>query len=447
MFSISNCKSYCSAILARLVVILCVSVFSLNALAVSDAEMDQAKAIAAKWYLRYINSGADYLDKLNPKSMSELDAKLNPKEKENIKKFNAIAAPAGYASWTKDDLVKYWSSTFFDKNGSSLDKALGSADFVKSKVKGEVQKQVKVAANTSAATPDTPEVAPTAPSDSQEPAPDAVAEGEGQAAPQVETPAIVPITPEVAAAQPAPQKKSSGTWVYVMVLCILVAIVIVLVVYASKTMKGQTAATAPARTDEDDDDYRPRPKSSLSDDTKMREKFAETLAAKSEEIRTLNRKMADLESANQKLKEENRKLKSELEGARYQRPQRVETREPAPTPVVSAPVRPVRHKEIYLGRANAKGLFVRADRHAVEGQSIFKLKTADGVNGTFTVISNPLVEEQVLEDPGKWLAGGCFAKDIFDTDGRTSVITENPGAALFEDGAWRVERKAKIRYE
>ena len=411
---------------------------SLSAFAVSDAEMDQARAIAAKWYLRYINNGSDYLDNINPTSMSDLEGQLKKAEQENIKKFKAAPTPANYASWNKEDLVNYWGVTFF-KESKALDPKGQNNDWIKSKVTNAVKNNVKVAAVTApvaeisaagpAAEPNTVVVEEVAVVETPEAAETNLAsENLSKQADQATEPAA-----------PAEKKRSSGTWVYVMILCILVAVVIALAVYASKTMKSQNAQGSARQGDgraDGDDAYAPRAeerRAPLADDTRMREKFAETLAAKSEEIRNLNRKISELEALNASLTEENRRLKAESAPSPGRRP--AEEREAT------------RPRSIYLGRANARGLFVRADRHAVEGQSIYRLSTADGITGTYTIIDNPIVEEQILADPGKWAAGGCVAKDIFDTEGRERVVMETPGTAVFEDGAWRVDRKARIRYE
>ncbi|MDE5997908.1 MAG: hypothetical protein K2G77_06840, partial [Muribaculaceae bacterium] len=102
-------------------------VTAIPSFAVSDNEMEQARAMAAKHYLRYANNGSDYLDKINPTSVNELSKSLKAKEKENIKSFNAVAVPKDYASWDKKKLVEYWSSTFFRSPGLKEDgkKCLG----------------------------------------------------------------------------------------------------------------------------------------------------------------------------------------------------------------------------------------------------------------------------------------------------------------------------------
>lgn len=425
---------------------------ALSASAVTDAEMDQARAITAKYYLRYVNNGSDYLDKINPASMADLESKLKKTEQENIKKFKAAANPTGYGSWTKDQLIAYWSDTFF-KEAKGLDPK-GTADWIKNNAKNGIKANVKVGTPAAAAQPkaeETPAPASPKPEETAQASSPEVA----QPAPQAdvtENEAAGGVDGENAEDNgEQPEKKSSGTWVYIMILCILVAVVVALVVYASKTMKGQTAKSG--RDDEGDDErspYMPQQeerRSAAADEARIREKFAETLAAKSEEIRNLNRKLAEMENANAALKEENRRLKSELDNRRYQKPVVADKPQKEDKEYAAAPAPARSPRTIYLGRANARGLFVRADRHAVEGQSIFKLTTSDGMTGKFSVIDNPVVEEQILADPGRWAAGGCSAKDIFDTEGRERVVMEIPGMAVFQDGAWKVDKKARIRYE
>lgn len=86
---------------------------ALPAMAVTEKEMEEARAITAKAYLRYANDGSGYLDDVQAKSMSELTGKLKEKEKENLKAFNKVKVPSDYASWDKARLVEFWGVTFF----------------------------------------------------------------------------------------------------------------------------------------------------------------------------------------------------------------------------------------------------------------------------------------------------------------------------------------------
>lgn len=421
---------------------------ALGAMAVSDAEMDQARAIAAKWYLRYVNNGSDYLNPIKPTSMSDLEGRLKDKEKENIKAFKAASYSKDYASWDQAALANYWSSTFF-ANATGLD-TKGNNAGAKKEIKKEITAEVKVA-----------EAQP-----AQNEA-EAVAAAEAEVAATAEQLAAAEEADQlqeaqnIAAEEEAKAKKEeeggSGTWVYIMILGLLVVAVIFLVIYASRTMKAQPNKEAADEPD-DSDEVRFQPaivpeepvaegKRDIASETRMREKYAQTLASKSEEIRSLTRQLGDMEALAASLKEENRRLSAEVE--RLRNAKYAPQEQPATRRNTAASMHhnaEPEYKEVYLGRVNSRGLFVRADRHAVDGQSIFKLSTSNGVSGTYTVIVNPIIADYALADPGKWLAGGCFAKDLYDTDGKDEIITETPGTAVFRDGAWRVEKKAKIRY-
>lgn len=451
----------------------------LEAPAVTDAEMDEARAITAKFYIRYINNGAGYLDNWLPKSMADLEKKLtNSTDKGNLKQFKSITTPTDYSSWDKTRLVDYWSNSFFAENAAQLDSKAASNAMCKKQIRTAVTRmEIAAPAPAAAEQPAAAEAAPAAAEQQEAQVQEELArvDGEIQEAQDL-------VAQEEAAAE-RPEKKSSGTWVYIMVLAILVAVVIFLVVYASRTMKGQPKAAKTKGAEDFDDDtraddtddslpyesYQPapvapapepeaprydsyQPRSARTEETRIREKYAETLAAKAEEIRNLNRQLAEMETLAAGLKDENRRLKAEVEQMRRSAaaPQPSSAHHHGGSHHNAYQPQP-RHsegetREVYLGRVNSKGIFIRADRHAVDGQSIYKLTTSNGQSGTYTLINNPLIEEQVLDDPGKWLAGGCFAKDIFDTEGRQGICMETPGTAVFRDGAWRVERKAKIRY-
>lgn len=430
--------------------------------AVTDGEMDQARAIAAKYYIRYVNDGAGYLDNWTPASMAELEKKLaNNTDRQNFKAFKAAGQPGDYAGWDKGKLAEYWSSTFFADNGSKLDAKGAQNGLCKKQIKQGVE-AMKVAA---------PAAAPAEPAPAAEAGP-ATATAEEAAAAEAE---IAEAENEVALqqaealqaeeeAQEAPEhnRESSGTWVYIMILGILVMVVVGLVIFASRTMKSQTDGDDRKRREKEtreaeETEIVEEPRKTavqaapIAGDVKMREKYAEILAGKSEEIRSLTRQLQDMEALAADLKDENRRLKAEVERlrsdeTRHDDHRQYQPRHQQPQGAAASSQTSGEHREVYLGRVNSRGVFVRADRHAVDGQSVYKLTTPNGTTGSFTVIKNPLIEEQLLEDPGKWLAGGCFAKDIFDTEGRSEVHTETPGKAVFSDGAWRVERKAKIHY-
>lgn len=451
----------------------CLAGTSADALAVTEEEMNNAEAIAAKTYIRFVNNNSGYLDEFTPSSMADLENHLtNDKDRGYLKDFQKATVASDYASWGKDKLAEYWSTTFFQNNQAHLDSKAANNGLAKLRIK-------KAISNMKVTEP------------SAEPAPAPEPQAETSTEPQTSQPEnnanidpleeyrvdkleeeedkIAALKDSIAAAEQAsakPEKEEkSGTWVYIMVLCILVVVVIALVAYASRTMKGSKKS----KYDEDDIEpirlrrepvapVRPAEHPVYSGDdgfsranveeARMREKYAQNLAAKTEEIMQLTRQLTDMEMQAAQLKEENRLLKLELERTRSKKeeaPKSVIT-SPAASQTSSHPSQGSGH-EVFLGRVNSRGIFVRADRQPVEGQSIYKLRTSNGISGTFSVVSNSILDRQLLSDPEKWLSGGCFASDLYDTAGRYKVVTETTGTAVFKDGAWRVERKAKIRYE
>lgn len=408
--------------------------------AVTQKEMDEARAITAKAYLRYANNGSGYLDEIEVRSMADLTSHLKEKEKENLKAFNKVAVPSDYASWDKEKLVEFWSVTFFKSPELS---AQGKA--AKTRVRAKLQAMTVSA--------------PAAPEPAPEPAAEPVAEE--TAAPATEVPAepqeILADQKDIeAAAQEAEMPResgSAGTWIYVVVLVILVGVVIWLMLYASKLMKKQS----------DDGD------GNAEDTAELRDKARAALVRKNEEIENLKRRLAETEERAadtgaelEKLKLDNRRLYEQIERLRAEsRRQPEPRREPAyePEPLrTSAPVAPRAEEPVaepagtrqvlYLGRVNSRGLFVRADRRVSPGNTVFRLDTQDGLVGTFRVVDEPDVTAALLANPNAYLAGGCIGEDLEDTAGVRHIVTEGAGTAILEkNGYWKVLRKTTIRYE
>lgn len=426
--------------------------------AVTDKEMDEARAITAKEYLRWANDGSGYLDDIKVKSMDELNAALKAKEKENIKAFNAVETPKDYASWDKAKLVEYWSVTFFKSSGLD-EKGKGARSRVKNKLNAmsisepvpETQEVPAVTSEAAEATEANVEPEPTADV--------AIAEQEDILADQKA------IENDAALAEESRHPESSNTWVYILVLVILVAIVVWLVVYAANLMKRQSSDI------EGDDDA-----------DKVRAQARLALAKKDEEIKKLHERLqteenrsAELGMEMERIKLDNSRMKKQLEqlrndnrsssaptGIRKSSADRL--REEKETEKIFEPVKeePKHEKKaekkeskpsqnilnvIYLGRANRRGIFVRADRRLNPGNTIYKLDTNDGMVGTFHVVDRPEVLETALSNPSEYLATGCTCEDLEDTIGVTRIVTESAGTAIFENGYWKVLRKTRIRYE
>lgn len=228
----------------------------LSSYAVTDREMEEAKTITAKLYLRYANNGSDYLDKINVVTMADLEKRLKPKEKENIKSFKAVSVPGDYSGWNKDQLVRYWSETFFASPGlidkgkvakSSVRKRLSSMN-----VAAPAAASAPAATATPAASPAPATATPAtaaAPAESAPATPVAQSDDSAAARAIAEAEAELLNLENMVNDEPSGSKKqNSYTWVYILILCGLVAVVVGLVVFASRVLKSQNAA-------EEDDSY------------------------------------------------------------------------------------------------------------------------------------------------------------------------------------------------
>lgn len=462
--------------------------------AVSPEEMEQARTIAAQQYLRWANDGSGYLDEIHPTTMAALEKSLKQKEKENIASFKAVKTPTDFASWDKAKLVGYWSETFFQSAGL-IEKGKGAKGRVKRKIEAM---KVSDATPVVATKEDAKKETPTADTN----APVTLSEGAALAAAADEAVAIESTAEAEAVVEDAPpaEKRSNTSWIYIVALCVLIGVVVWLVIFASKTMRNneEYPEVEEERRKEDIRKRLPEPAevetheeeetvvapvaerrtindrySEPNENDALRDKYAASLASKNEEIRLLNRQILDLREEALRLGEENGRLKAELTGLRHEAEQAVRQatqtavkaqaaiaaqNPPAqPIPVVSeddADVLPSstrrrrpEGKEIYLGRVNSRGLFVRADKAFTPGKSVYRLTTTDGFTGSYRVVEDSEMADILLDNPRGYLAGGCVAKDIDDTDEMSEIITESAGTAIFEEGAWRVLRKARIAYK
>lgn len=454
---------------------LLVAVAVIPAWSVTDKEMDQARAIAAKFYLRWANNGSGYLDDVNPKSMAELNSKLKAKEKENIKAFNAVKVPsaAEYAKWDKQKLADFWAGTAFQTPGLNAEGRGGRSNARKLIMEMKVSAPAKEAPKPETPKPETPK-------------PEA---GAVEAEEAVVADTIIGTMAEVGDAPAAgdeilkdqqqmekdaadasmKEPEQSHTWVYILVLAILVGVVIWLVVYAANLMKRQ-----PGSDDEE------------GESAELRAQAKKAIARKNEELEDMRKRLQAEESRSADLGAELEKMKLECKRAEDKVAQlreenmmlrnnaaiQQQRREAAPVAAAAAQASPARQeataaprkptvagakpaepaqapilKVIYLGRANARGIFVRADRKINAGNTIYRLDTNDGLVGTFHVVDEPEVVDVALANPSEYLANGCVGEDLQDTLGVTRIITESAGTAIFENGYWKVLRKTKVRYE
>ena len=422
--------------LNRLIIFALLSVIlPLSAYGVTDKEMEQARVIAAKSYIRYMNNGSGYLDDINPKTMEELEKALKPKEKENLKPFKALAVPKAYKDWDKQKLVDFWVSAFQDK--SLQEKGRGGRIRARSLIN-----KMTIAAPSKASEPKKTETQPASSPVEEQPS-----------LPQSPAPAAdsVSLPPELAAAENViaseleneeeiinVDKEANYTWVYIMILGILVAVVIALVVFASNVIKKNA------------EEQRRKVREARNDgeiSSELKENYDAMLADKDVEISMLTKKLDSANRQNSELKAKLDSLVAEISSLRASITNAAKIAE-SNSVREETPVRKVNHlRTIYLGRANSKGIFVRADRSLNVGNSVFVLDTSDGFSGTFRVADSPAAWSLAFSNPQEYLSAACMGNDLEDTSGFSRIVTEASGTAIFEGGCWRVIRKAKIRYE
>lgn len=421
----------------------------------TDKEMDRAKAIAAKQYLRWVNDGSGYLDEFEASSMSELNSKLKAKEKENLKAFNSVSVPSDYASWNKEKLVEFWSVTFF--TSPLLDqKGKNAKASVKKKIEAMSVSAPAAKEETTVPEPPAPEPEPMAqpmPEEVNNPSEMPTAEGVAEQEQDILNDQQA-IAEDAQLADESRRREESHTWVYVLVLAILVGVVIWLVVYAANVMKRQPSG------DESDKGEKGARGEGSDRESELRAQAKAAITKKNEEIEELHTRLQNEEKRSaemgmelERLKLENSRLHQQIVKMREDTMTKQAEREKTAT-VLKETVRKEREeapvkllKTIYLGRANQRGIFVRADRRITPGNTIYRLDTNDGLVGTFHVVDEPEVVEVALTDPGLYLATGCTGEDFEDTAGVSRIITDSDGTAIFENGYWKVLRKTRIRYE
>lgn len=417
------------------------TILAVPAFAVTEKEMEEARAITAQAYLRYANDGSGYLDEFRATSMSQLESKLKAKEKENLKAFKTVKVPGDYASWDKAKLVEFWGVTFFT-SPNLAEKGKAARTRVKQRINAmtvaapSTKKEEKPAETTPVEEPKEVKPADVA-------AADVPAENASASASEAEK--LLEKQEEILADQNAIaqdtedrqyKKEDNSTWIYVVVLIVLIGVVIWLVVFAANMMKKQSEPLEQnARNSTDGADSR--------ENAELRKQYASQKKALDEYKAAFEEAQAE----NKRLRTEIKTIKAELSEALAARDAAVQAQKSsaveAPRPAAASSQPSV----LYLGRVNGRGLFVRADRRLNPGHTIYRLETRDGLVGTFHVVDTPEVTDIALNNPVEYLSGGCNAIDIEDTAGASNIVTENAGTAMFENGAWKVLRKSRIRFE
>ena len=395
-----------------------------SAWGVTREEMEQARTITAQAFLRYMNNGSDYLDKLDPVKVSDLKNSLKTKEKENIKIFESIEYPKieVYSQWSKDDLLKYWGTDFWNDSRIPAH-CKGARVRVKSKI-GAMN--VGAEAIKSQETTATLAEADNAASEAQRVL-DSIKMADSIATEAAILEASNDMVQEdfasdsIAAEESAIEEeetvksKSSPTLIYSLILIVLVVIIAALIVYAVKGIQKSGKQDVKRDKNEETD--------SADEEDDENHIYKETLDEKDREIASLK---AEIDRLNNVILRMNDRLSDAIsEISPNQRPTRT----------------------IYLAYANSKNVFVRADSVYNEDYSIFKLVTSDGITGSFSVIDNPIANKLALSLPISILKNSCQSEDMHHDNWCKQIITENAGTAIFENGRWIVKRKADINFQ
>ena len=395
-----------------------------SAWGVTREEMEQARTITAQAFLRYMNNGSDYLDKLDPVKVSDLKNSLKTKEKENIKIFESIEYPKieVYSQWSKDDLLKYWGTDFWNDSRIPAH-CKGARVRVKSKI-GAMN--VGAEAIKSQETTATLAEADNAASEAQRVL-DSIKIADSIAAEEAILEASNDVVQEdfasdsIAAEESAIEEeetvksKSSPTLIYSLILIVLVVIIAALIVYAVKGIQKSGKQDVKRDKNEETD--------SADEEDDDNHIYKETLDEKDREIASLK---AEIDRLNNVILRMNDRISDAISE-------------------ISSNQRPTR--TIYLAYANSKNVFVRADSVYNEDYSIFKLVTSDGITGSFSVIDNPIANKLALSLPISILKNSCQSEDMHHDNWCKQIITENAGTAIFENGRWIVKRKADINFQ
>lgn len=418
--------------------------------AATPEQMEQARVATIKVCLRNMNDGSGYLDSINPKSLSALEAKLRKTEKSNIEALKAIPLPeqSEYAAWDKAKFKDFWTNTFVNKTSG-----IKQLSYCRGKVQTAVGGIDVTVTEAAEETPDEQTEEIKEEEEKQEEAAPATAQpaAPAQAQPDKQAPA------DEESADNNDENSNTGA---IIVLCILVVVVILLVGYALNVMKKNKERQQPAasriREEEEEmprhreprsprreprrentEDYAPAAATVLND-PEEESPFA-AYSAPLQEDYTPRRAPREEERTDPR-DEEIERLRSEIAALKA----RLDS--PRPRAVQQPVARRRSPSVIYLSQANAAGVFTRADARYVPGASIFKLVTTDGVSGSYSVIEDAEVYDLALTMPADFLANACLGRNLLNPGSAQSIINETSGTAIFENGRWRVSRKAQVRY-
>lgn len=100
----------------------------------------------------------------------------------------------------------------------------------------------------------------------------------------------------------------------------------------------------------------------------------------------------------------------------------------------------------YLPAPSSDGCFDNASPTEQIGKSIYRLTTADGVNGTFVMLDSPDAIATAMISVSQFVKPVCKVVGSASVYPRT-IQTVDEGSAVFENGMWRVVNKAVVKFD
>ncbi|MCH4148628.1 MAG: hypothetical protein LKG25_00405 [Prevotella sp.] len=179
------------------------------------------------------------------------------------------------------------------------------------------------------------------------------------------------------------------------------------------------------------------------------------------DIEEIRQQLEEYAESNEALKKDLEKLKEELEDLKTQvsnlqeraLPSKSESQKEAvfeAGTLTKMDVEPQRSEPIeqvfYLAAPANDGLFAQLSSSEQIGKSIYKMVTKDGLNGNFILMDTPDAIATAM------ISVSQFIKPVCKVDGNIHqqprhIITEEEGTVTKEGEAWRVSRKAIVRFE
>ena len=156
--------------------------------------------------------------------------------------------------------------------------------------------------------------------------------------------------------------------------------------------------------------------------------------------RALNQRLDSMADKTDRIETSMRTVRQDMRNRDFVSP----TPQPAPYGPTPQPAQPKRPTEFYLSMPSADGSWSEVSTVNTQGQCLYILNSPDGINGTFKVINEPIAIQMILMGVGKYLNPVCRVSNTASQV--NGIVTDEPGTAVFENGVWRMTKKAVVHY-